>query len=310
MKRNDLVFIGIAGASVVLLCVILYLAHLWGSFRLFSTDRTLEVDVTSIPKDTRVPELPKPAPGRDSGQDFLQALAALPEPEVSKPIKDLEPGPPLTDPAAIEAAKKDAEARKVADADRSKVLKEARSALDPHKGITRLKEFVTRAEQAYAKSIIYTALGQLYTSVEPPDIPHAEEAFENAIETAKTREQLEEAAFAAAAMYQTQKRTKDAITKIEKALEGRPVSVRSLQLRILLGSLYSEEGNRKKSKEAYGWAVLVYEDHIDKLGGSGRVFYEQACQQLAREFRLDGDESTANAIVRRFRARAAASTGN
>lgn len=311
MQRSEIIALAVSIVAVLVLGTVVYLLSGSGGKRIEGARRFTAAPGTQR-ETARAITSPKAAPskGTSSGSkkhvDSWGSLGGEDEPgeTIERPGGDegkVDASPEVRVEPSVPRAP--------ADIERERVIQEALSAIDPYRAIRQLEAFAQRAEQAHAASQIYTALGRLYTKVEPPDIPRAEFAFNLAMDKAGSAEDLEEAAFAAAAMYQTENRPGDAISQIERALKENPVSVRSLQLRIILGGLQNERGNRTAARDAYRAAVNVYEEHEETLAPEGTVFYAQACQMLARYFRIEGDDSTADAIVDRYKSRVSPAAG-
>ena len=269
-----------------------------GAKRLTAEPGTQRANARAI-TSAKAPEQPKVKPDKfvDTWEDpdeetTKQETHDSASPDVSE--ESLTPAEPL-EPLVTT----DEEAQR----ERTIIINEALNDLRPERGIERLREFLQRAEQARAASRIYTALGKLYTHVEPPDIPHAEESFDEAIDRANDVAELHEASYAAAGMFHTQNRNGDAIETLTKALKEDVQTTLCLQLRVMLGGIYLEEGALDNARDEFAGAIKRFEQAPDAFGTDGEKVYGQACQMLARALRLAGEEEAAAALVERFRKR-------
>ena len=174
-------------------------------------------------------------------------------------------------------------------------VREAMNALSPEAGIKRLQACLAGLKEVGAASRVYWALGTLYGQLDPPDIERAMEALQTAAGQARSAEDRHRAALSLAGLLAQKGDRAQAEERIRSALEyDKMVTLPGLQLEILLGKLYEDDGANEAAEAAYKNAV----DDAAAAGVSAANIYRQACLSLARFYRKLGRDADADALAR------------
>jgi len=275
-RQGTLVLLAVAGVVLVLVVV----------FQLQEgTQRTVTDEGFRFPQRTTATRQ-KPLIG--SPKTKLKA-----RPTTSGAAEGPAQGPPEGDAPSAEAEPD------VAESPEDQLLREARNALDPRTGITKIERFLAKLDNLEKAAEAYSALGALYLELGDDYAEEAEGALLTARDLGQSAEARHEASHALVTALMQRGDTDQAREEALFALEyDQAPTLSGLRIQVALGRLHESAGAVDEAEAAYRKASEDAQAGTARWGEKATAVHRQACLCLARLYRKLGRIDDADAVAR------------
>jgi len=188
----------------------------------------------------------------------------------------------------------------------AQVAQESLNALTPEEGIEKILAYLATQDTTAGKTVLFSALGQLYGQQDPPDLAKARDAFATALKLAESPAMKHRIVHGEAMMLVNQGQKAAALARVRESLAfDETVTAARLQLTTLSGRLEDDAGDTAAAEAAYQSIADQPLDVLERLGPAGVAAYRQACLHLARLYRRTNREKNAENLARTMKQRIA-----